>query len=156
MTMRRIPWMILCIFFGACTERISTEAHVQSDIVLETGTSFGECFGYCQRQLTITPSEITYRQASFNDLPTETYTLEYDPQRFDQLILLLDPVTFNQQPHVSGCPDCADGGAEWYRLTENGNVKEIVIEYGDSVDGLNEFLLAARSLRDSIYAMYDE
>jgi hypothetical protein len=50
---------------------------------------------------------------------------------------------------IIGCPDCADGGAEWFEIVTNDTVERVTIEYGDSLEGLNNYIDLLRSVRHS-------
>jgi hypothetical protein len=61
----------------------------------------------------------------------------------------LDFELFMNLDSIIGCPDCADGGAEWFEIATNDTIKRVTIEYGDSLDGLNNYIDLLRSVRYS-------
>jgi len=151
----------LLLFLIGCGEPDDQSAPLilSADVRLEIGTSFGFCVGYCRKELIISEDGIVFRKISQGlgvNVSDQQYTLAYSPNDFKSLIAKLDVKRFNELPHTLGCPDCADGGAEWIRIVENGNVKELVMEYGQSVAGLDNFLASVRTLRDSIYDQFPD
>ena len=51
---------------------------------------------------------------------------------------------------IIGCPDCVDGGAEWFEIITNDTVKRVTIEYGESLNGLDGYINLLRTIRQSI------
>lgn len=142
-----------------CTEPDKDPARMIStaDVRIETGTSFGFCVGYCRKELVISEDGIVYRKiAQGAGVVNQEYILPFSSDELRALLEQLNIETFNNLPHTLGCPDCTDGGAEWFRIVENENVKELIIEYGKSVDGLDDFLLSIRTLRDNVYNQFPD
>jgi hypothetical protein len=133
-----------CMLLGDADDRLD-------GATLASGTSFGMCLGYCRTELTVSPDRTaTMRwipQGSGRATVTETRTLseeEYDTLRdaFDRDCLL-------GADEVYGCPDCADGGAEYVEMQDGATVKRVAFEYGTEVGGLGAFIEAMRTLRAS-------
>src|SRR6185295_14271553 len=57
-----------------------------------------------------------------------------------------DPITFNSLDSVIGCPDCADGGAEWVTVETEGKDRKVLFEYGKGLQGLEGFLFRLHRL----------
>ena len=125
----------------------------QEIIEFKTGTSFGECLGYCSSDLRINTSNMVYNLYSGyqNDLVylpviiTDTIDLnlwgDLNTQFDFQLFMSLDTVI--------GCPDCVDGGSEWFEVVTNDTSKKVTIEYGDNINGLNNYLTLFRTVRQN-------
>ena len=47
-----------------------------------------------------------------------------------------------------GCPDCADGGAEWISFKLDGKMKEVTYEYGKAPDALKDLVLKLKEIKD--------
>ncbi len=142
-----------------CTEPDNDPARIIStaDVRIETGTSFGFCIGYCRKELVISEGGMVYRKiAQGVGVANQEYTLPFSSDEMRALLQQLDTETFNNLPHTLGCPDCTDGGAEWFRVVENENVKELIIEYGKPVEGLADFVQAIRTLRDNVYNQFPD
>jgi len=120
-------------------------------IEIRTGTSFGECIGYCLSDLRINPSQSYYRLYGWdlNDdvyLPIEIQN-NIDPETWQSLNDSLDIDFFMGLDNVIGCPDCSDGGSEWFEITIDDMIKIVTIEYGSSIEGLDYFIALLRGIR---------
>ena len=63
---------------------------------------------------------------------------------------MLAPKIFMSLDSIIGCPDCVDGGAEWFEIVTSDTLKRVTIEYGDSLNGLDSYINFLRvKLRDS-------
>ena len=125
----------------------------QDIIQIKTGTSFGECFGYCLSELNIIGSEADYYLNSWIEDDSVYQPVEIsdviDSSIWENLNTFLDFELFMNLDSIIGCPDCADGGAEWFEIATNDTIKRVTIEYGDSLDGLNNYIDLLRSVRYS-------
>ena len=125
----------------------------QDIIQIKTGTSFGECFGYCLSELNIIGTDAdyflnswieddsVYQPVAISDTVGSTIWEDLNTQLNFEIFMSLDSII--------GCPDCADGGAEWFEIATNDTIKRVTIEYGDSLDGLNNYIDLLRSVRYS-------
>lgn len=55
---------------------------------------------------------------------------------------------FSQQPETLGCPDCADGGAEYIELETRGQKHRVTFEFGKTIPGLEPLVDALRNQRN--------
>src|SRR5690606_19980803 len=84
---------------------------------LASGTSFGMCMGYCTTELTITEDQVTLSELGRPEtLPARTRSLPLEPEDRARIGALVDRAQLARLEGVHGCPDCADGGAEWIEL----------------------------------------
>ena len=125
----------------------------QGIVEFKTGTSFGFCLGYCLSELTISANDAdyvlygwdendpVYLPVAINDTVDFTVWEDLNTQFNFELFMNLDSII--------GCPDCADGGAEWFEIVTNDTVERVTIEYGDSLEGLNNYIDLLRSVRHS-------
>jgi len=125
----------------------------QDIIQIKTGTSFGECFGYCLSELNIIGTDAdyflnswieddsVYQPVAISDTVGSTIWEDLNTQLNFEIFMSLDSII--------GCPDCADGGAEWFEIATNDTIKRVTIEYGDSLNGLNNLIDLLRSVRYS-------
>ncbi|MBI2547997.1 protease complex subunit PrcB family protein [Candidatus Woesearchaeota archaeon] len=121
---------------------------------IKYGTSFGECRGYCKRELTIMPppeiTKITYSKYNTNySLPDINDTDPFTTQQWIELLKVVDLEAFYALPERIGCPDCLDGGAEWIEIVEENESKRVTFEYGSSVPEIYTFLTTLRGMRDN-------
>ena len=125
----------------------------QDIIQIKTGTSFGECFGYCLSELNIIGTDADYFLNSWIEDDSVYQPVEIsdviDFSIWEDLNTQLNFEIFMSLDSIIGCPDCADGGAEWFEIATNDTIKRVTIEYGDSLDGLNNYIDLLRSVRYS-------
>lgn len=95
------------------------------------GTSFGECIGYCKHDIALTSNEIIYKCSSSSVTEnTIIHTEILDVQTWDSICNDFDLENFLALPEVIGCPDCADGGAEWLEIIfSTGKTHKVTFEY---------------------------
>src|SRR5688572_14323025 len=84
---------------------------------VESGTSFGMCAGYCTTRLVVDGARVTLQEIAWrSELPDRSRTLELTTAERARFYAALDPAALRSVVGVHGCPDCADGGAEWIEL----------------------------------------
>jgi hypothetical protein len=112
------------------------------------GTSFGECIGYCKSDLTMNSTLVKYSRSGWSDtIQALSCTEAQDPDRWLSYITELDVKSFNELPATIGCPDCADGGAEWFEITmTNGDKHKVTFEYGNEPAVLTDFIFELREM----------
>ena len=141
--MKRIP--LVLIFTGALFG--------QDIIQIKTGTIFGFCFGYCLSELNIIDTNADYYLNSWIEDDSVYHPVEIsdviDSSIWEILNSFFDFELFMNLDSVIGCPDCDDGGAEWFEIAMSDTIKRVTIEYGDSLDGFNNFIDLLRSVRYS-------
>ena len=125
----------------------------QDIIQIKTGTSFGECYGYCLSELSIIGTDADYYLNSWIENDSVYQPVEISDviniSIWENLNTFLDFELFMNLDTIYGCPDCADGGAEWFEIATNDTIKKVTIEYGDSLVGFNNFIDLLRSVRYS-------
>ena len=113
---------------------------------IEYGTSFGECMGYCKRDISIAPDKIVFTKSGWADsVITRHCDQDLSGDDFKALTGKIDLRDFKDLDEVIGCPDCADGGAEWIRIVTPDLDKKVTFEYGNEPDKVKPFI---RILRD--------
>ena len=141
--MKRIP--LVLIFTGALFG--------QDIIQIKTGTIFGFCFGYCFSELNIIDTNADYYLNSWIEDDSVYHPVEIsdviDSSIWENLNSFFDFELFMNLDSVIGCPDCDDGGAEWFEIATSDTIKRVTIEFGDSLDGFNNFIDILRSVRYS-------
>ena len=115
------------------------------------GTSFGECIGFCRKQLSITADSVHF--TAFCDACMSPTIVRKDSLcainklQWDSLRSRILVNAFNVLPNVIGCPDCADGGAEWLELIlNNGEKHKVTFEYYKEPTELNQYLPILRRI----------
>jgi hypothetical protein len=129
--------------------RINTLIYNYNQIIeIKYGTSFGECIGYCKRDLVLESGKVTYNCSGWNAniqpiTRSETLTLA----TWSDLKYNLNINSFFELPATIGCPDCADGGAEWIEIRLlNGNTHKVTYEYNHEPDFLKSNVSILRQM----------
>jgi hypothetical protein len=137
---------------AACTSP-GTDAELTAltggDAVIRWGTSFGMCAGYCREELEIDGLQVRLTRQSWDPAryPTQVAEQTISQDALESLLRRIAAVKLEQFQDTYGCPDCADGGAEWVEL-ENGDFKKRVnFEYNHDPARLEAVLAELRSIR---------
>jgi len=137
----------LLIALAACSGPTDSDPNV---LELSSGTSFGMCAGYCVTELVVEDSVVRLTERgwpSFN-LQPRVRTLDLSPAEAERIRRLIDVGDFASLEGTHGCPDCADGGAEWIQIrTEEGQTVRVTFEYGDVLEPIAELQAAIRTQR---------
>jgi hypothetical protein len=97
---------------------------------IEYGTSFGECYGYCKRSISVTAKNISFTKEGWPDeFKPKSCSNPFTREQFIVLTSKIRPDEFNNLDEVIGCPDCADGGAEWIRIVTALTNHKVTFEY---------------------------
>ncbi len=139
-------YIILClIFLNSCKTDFSNDNIAK----IKYGTSFGMCVGYCKHDLELSKNEITYNCSSWDTkIKTITRSEAIKSDIWDSVWNDLNVNAFFNLEEFIGCPDCADGGAEWVEIDlANGQKHKVTFEYGNEpvilknkIDKLRELL----------------
>jgi hypothetical protein len=121
-------------------------------IMISTGTSFGECAGYCRTALAVEEGgTLRFVESSWDTLnyplKLQSGTLVADQLACLRAAVERDSAAFRRLDSVIGCPDCADGGAEWIEITHGGTTKRVTFEYGKTIPAIERLQDAMRLLR---------
>jgi hypothetical protein len=121
----------------------------EEGVVFRSGTSFGMCMGYCVSELTVTPDELLLVETSRDPAQaTRTRRLPLGEEEWEEILALVQPSELEGLPEVLGCPDCADGGAEWIEVEHDGGKRRVTFEYGSTVEPIQPLVAKARELRE--------
>jgi len=127
---------------------LNTNADMK-DLTIKYGTSFGMCVGACKRELTFTNDEVAYTlyynegRGATGEAP-KTYTEKVTADFSSELAKSVDFETFKKLEERIGCPDCADGGAEWIEITKNDSRHKVTFENGADIKELAALLKLLR------------
>ena len=119
------------------------------------GTSFNECVGYCKHEIEVKSGDVTYNYTSWIDsLKPISATENLSVQTWDSIRNNLNVNSFFQLNEVIGCPDCADGGAEWLEIfLNNGESHKVTFEHNNEPKELKQYIPTLRILlnKKSLY-----
>ena len=121
-----VTLLLLSFAFSAC------EKSKYSDLsVISYGSSFGMCVGYCASELAIGKDKMIFSEKQHRPKPdTRSCTKPIDADEVAAIKKLIDIEKISALPEVIGCPDCADGGAEWVAVNADGKNYKVTFEYG--------------------------
>ncbi len=132
---------------------------IRSDLIIKSGDSFGMCVGYCIHEISINQTETKFTMKSRRDslnYPEQTFNTQISAKQWNDLYNSIDLNEFKKLQDVYGCPDCADGGAEWIEIIDKDFTKKVYLEYGDSLAPVQNLLDQLRTLRKKFKDRFNE
>ncbi|MEQ8470656.1 MAG: hypothetical protein RIC35_05700 [Marinoscillum sp.] len=150
--MRFITVLLLSVVVLSCDDDAPI---LDADIFY--GTSFGECSGYCITETRINDRAIQVIAKKWfnNDKDQQVANGQLTDEQHSSILSGIDAEKFADLPETIGCPDCADGGAEWLELKVDGELKRVTFEYRDSINGIDEAVKILRNLTEDLHPVYD-
>ena len=142
-TLLLITFSAILSFAGCKKDRINNLNSISY------GTSFGMCVGYCSNNLFISDLKLTFSKSK-NGQATDTKTCSKTISEADVNAIKneLNMEKIAALPETIGCPDCADGGAEWIAINADGKQYKITYEYGKAPKELEAAVARLRVLKD--------
>lgn len=136
----------LMLASSACSP---TEPGAKGYFEIVHGTSFNMCVGYCTSVLVIdgTTARLTETSRDSSSYPRRTRSLQLTQSEWLRLRELADPEELSRVAGVHGCPDCADGGAEWIAVQMRRRAIEAKYEYRHELEPITELQTELRALR---------
>jgi len=119
--------------------------------VVKHGTSFGFCIGYCKSEMTIRGVNVTFQRSSWQEdtlHPVRETTAVLRMDEWDAIVRSIDFVQLSKLDTIIGCPDCADGGAEWIEVTDAGYHKKVTFEFGKSLPYIQQLVDRLRAAEE--------
>lgn len=147
--------MILSTIFAISCEKESKvlgNEFSMKNYVINYGTSFGMCVGPCRKEMNLVKDDmiftvfITEGRGAVGGTP-KTYTEKLTNIFANEIIQNIDFETFKKMPEVIGCPDCADGGAEWIEIIKDDSKHKITFEFGKSPKEIEKLVTILREKR---------
>lgn len=117
-------------------------------ITIKHGTSFGMCAGYCMKSIKVIPNVISFT-ASGRDVETRNCNKVINLEQYNALLKKINIDDFNKLPSTIGCPDCADGGAEWIEITSHGKTNKVTFEYHNEPETVKPYIEELRKIQKS-------
>ncbi|MEQ8217270.1 MAG: hypothetical protein RIM68_05295 [Arenibacter sp.] len=110
------------------------------------GTSFGMCVGYCKNDMLLKSGTVIYSRSGWNNQVESIDCKENLTQlSWDSIKKAVALNEFFSLPEIVGCPDCADGGAEWLEIENySGKKNKVTFEYGKAPEELETIIAALR------------
>lgn len=146
---------LVTLALGRCTETnvtTSAENSASDPLTIRTGTSFGMCVGYCQHDYVFNGTTVTLTQNGTRTQaasPTKTCQTTITAAEWNALKALVNFDSFSTQPETIGCPDCADGGAEYIELAMGARKHRVTFSYNKTIPGSEPLVEALRKRREA-------
>lgn len=139
-------YLFLFMMMGLLVSCEKNEGNPSEIKQLGYGTSFGMCVGYCTNAMVLKSGSVIYSRSGWNDQVTPIKCTENLTQiSWDSFKKTVDLSKFFSLPEIIGCPDCADGGAEWLEIEEfSGKKYKVTFEYGNAPEELKNAVAALR------------
>ncbi|SNT00399.1 hypothetical protein SAMN05421640_1971 [Ekhidna lutea] len=134
------------VFFGALLSNCQEQVQSSDVQKIEFGTSFGMCAGYCVQTLTVTEGHVSKTVTPRVNQNLEEKTCQQSYQEFNSLMSGIDTQEFLALDETIGCPDCADGGAEWIEITTPEGSKKVTYEFGKEPEAVKSIIEELRVL----------
>jgi hypothetical protein len=153
--------LLICTVFAALASACRTIDNSTPSVASQNGqvisilhgTSYGHCIGYCVKEELYRELSIRTMQSSRDpeNNPEKTSESPLSDGEFAELVSLIDWNKWNQLEVVIGCPDCADGGAEYLEITTPEGKRRVTFDAGSNPDGLEKLLDYMRKKRTELY-----
>ena len=78
-------------------------------------------------------------------LPDSSFQRSFSSEEWDSLTHLIDPDAFLALDSVIGCPDCADGGAEWIEIEYGDQSHKVSFEYLNAPEVTDPYIDSLRN-----------
>jgi len=142
------------LLFDQCSSVAEQPLTDTAPITIRTGTSFGMCVGNsCRKDYVFNGTSVTLSQGGTRtQTQTPDKTCERTISAADWTSLraaAADLDAFRKQPNVIGCPDCADGGAEYIELQQNDSRHRVTFPFGKTIPGFEPLVNALRQQREA-------
>jgi hypothetical protein len=157
--------MFAALLITGCTSsqsnpNVENSSAISKVVQISSGTSFGECIGYCKKEVHITASEITFKKYSWDgSVPEVTGSYINNEEDWAELVDSLNFDKFMKLDYLNdiiGCPDCADGGSEWIEISDGTSNKRITFEHGEDIPDFEKFTKAVRAVRNTALSKTSE
>ncbi|CAF1156089.1 unnamed protein product [Rotaria sordida] len=142
-------YLVIVAIFAVAYGDFNTK-DVQS---ISSGISFGMCRGYCRQSINVTSNPLQImvaKEANFEQKPYPSIrrSFSFSLNQWKELISLLNLNVFEALGDRIGCPDCADGGAEWIQVNWTEGSKRVTFENGRAIKGIEGLIEKLRQMRE--------
>lgn len=141
---------LFTIAFGRCADKSVSAVDPNEPLTIRTGTSFGMCMGYCLNDYAFNGTRVTLTQSGTRTQaqnPARTCQNTISSADWNTLKASANFDAFGKQAETLGCPDCADGGAEYIELQLGDSKHRVTFEYGKTIPGFEPLVEALRKQR---------
>ena len=139
--------LVLLLLVTLSCER--EDSYVSEVNYIAYGTSFGECLGYCMQYMKVYSQIATLRQYGWGEsgeLPEIQCSLPLESHEFIAIKDSVNAGNFFSLDETYGCPDCADGGAEWVEISFDTLKHRVTFEFLNEPEELTPIVKAMREM----------
>ena len=151
-TMKKVllPILLIMAITGCDKEKTIVDPGPLENQTIKSGASFGECMGYCWREMDINRTNVTYTKSGWitDEYPPIMITDNITNSEWNGLVELINRETLEAMNEVYGCPDCVDQGAEWIEIVGSDFTKKITFEIGNTLEEIEDLLTEVRTIRE--------
>ena len=146
--------IFIIVITTSCQKQDEDESRI---IQINYGTSFGMCIGYCKKEVYIKSGNVTYIHSGWMDsIITKTCSDSLSQENWSSFISGLDTKKFFDLPGTIGCPDCADGEAEYVEIeTFSGEKHKVTFEYLKEPELLKNYITRLREQAGKATACFE-
>lgn len=139
---------------AACQSPSEPTLTTSETLLLRSGLEFGECWGYCRTELRLDGDSLMLIQRGWRagEFPDRAFRAPLAPDEWRTLRALFDRDAFLALDTTYGCPDCADGGAEWVEVQTDALLKRVTFENGEAPQPIERLAGTLRRLRERALA----
>jgi len=152
-----VAGILLIVGYTQKTSQEQSSVTTSQQLTIKTGSYFSECFGSCAEDITITSQNIVFHKSMSNQeglLPDINGDVPITKTEWEVVYDSLDFEKFNSLQDVIGCPDCADGGAEWIEIDNGDTTKKVTFEYGATIPEIDDLIRELRKIRNDVFSQF--
>ena len=123
------------------------------------GTSFGECLGYCIHHMKLYPESVRLDKAGWDEQGELPIVQCSRPVELFEYVAIRDSIDVNSfffMEETIGCPDCADGGAEWIEISYDTAFHRVTFEYQNEPQELSYVVSLLRDMMSEFEGCSEE
>lgn len=144
----------LMLLFTQCTSSVSpvNPENLSSELIIRSGSAFGFCMGYCEKAYVFNGTRVSLTEKAAGQRATpapRSCESTISNAEWNNLVSKADLATFSKQPTSIGCPDCADGGAEYIELEVGDQKHRVTFPYGETIPGFETLVSDLRKHRET-------
>lgn len=142
---------LFILFSTACSQ----DGIIESNYTIKAGQSFNMCVENCFQELSVNNQQVVLtvddRGFHTNEDAKVFAKTDVSAEEWDHWQSLIDKEVFLALEDVYGCPDCADGGAEWLEIQSPDITKKVVFEYRNPPAAIGKLVDELREKRESLF-----
>lgn len=154
-TMKALTLISLLSILISCAS--SKETNSKTILKIQYGNSYGNCIGYCWNQYTLDGKTINENRKATgrgdrSKYPEINESKDLKNSDWENVVKTVNQQKLMELAETIGCPDCADGGAEWISVEfSDGTSKKVTIEAGSKHEDLIELIRLIKNVSNDYF-----